>query len=132
MRTWISILTLAGLTACSPETEPPAAEALSWPAPRANVVEDRFAVLALSCVHQEYPNKISHVLQGDEDARPPRELYPAFYGCFDWHSSVHGHWLLTRILAIDPDTPMRPAIETALGRSFTETNIAGADRKSVV
>lgn len=140
MRTWISIMALAGLAACSPEAEPPATEApvteasatdasateaLTWPQPRADVVEDRFAALALSCVHQEYPNKISHVLQGDADARPPRELYPAFYGCFDWHSSVHGHWLLTRILATDPETPMRPAIETALGRSFTATNIAG-------
>ena len=84
MRTWISIMALAGLAACSPEAEPPAteapvteasateasaAEALTWPQPRADVVEDRFAALALSCVHQEYPNKISHVLQGDADAR---------------------------------------------------------------
>src|SRR5258706_6092058 len=57
----------------------------------------RFAGLALSCVHQEYPNKLSHVLNGDSDVRPPRELTPAFYGCYDWHSSVHGHWLLARL-----------------------------------
>jgi len=54
---------------------------------------ERFAALALECVHQEYPNKIAHVLQSDENVAPPRELTPAFYGCFDWHSSVHGHWL---------------------------------------
>ena len=64
--------------------------------------EDRFAILALDCVDREYPNKISHVLNSDDDARAPRELFPAFYGCFDWHSSVHGHWLLTRILTTPP------------------------------
>ena len=63
----------------------------------------RFAQLALDCVHTEYPNKISHVMQGDTDARPPRALTPAFYGCFDWHSSVHGHWLLARLSRLYPD-----------------------------
>ncbi|HEX4487354.1 MAG TPA: DUF2891 family protein [Terriglobales bacterium] len=51
---------------------------------------DRFANLALACVHKEYPNKISHNLASDADVAPPRKLTPAFYGCFDWHSSVHG------------------------------------------
>jgi hypothetical protein len=124
MRAVIGCAAILMLAACGPAAEDDAVPPLSWPEARPGEVEDRFANLALSCVHQEYPNKISHVLQGDEDARPPRELYPAFYGCFDWHSSVHGHWLLTRILASDPETPMRPAIETALGRSFTEGNIA--------
>lgn len=55
---------------------------------------DRFTRLALACVHREYPNKIAHLVRRDEDARPPRELTPVFYGCFDWHSAVHGHWLL--------------------------------------
>ena len=63
----------------------------------------RLARLALDCVHREYPNKIAHVLDGDEDARPPRELTPAFYGCYDWHSSVHGHWLLARLARLHPD-----------------------------
>ena len=63
----------------------------------------RFAQLALDCVHREYPNKISHVLASDNDVRPPRELTPAFYGCFDWHSAVHGHWLLTRLARFYPD-----------------------------
>ena len=63
----------------------------------------RFARLALECVHKEYPNKIAHVLQGDDDVRPPRELTPAFYGCYDWHSSVHGHWLLARLARLYPD-----------------------------
>jgi hypothetical protein len=57
----------------------------------------RFARLALDCVHKEYPNKISHSMNSDADVAPPRRLTPAFYGCYDWHSSVHGHWLLARL-----------------------------------
>ena len=95
------------------------------PEARPGVVEDRFARLALSCIHKEYPNKIGHLMTSDADARAPRELTPAFYGCFDWHSSVHGHWLLVRLLRMDPDTPFRDTIIAALDRSFTEDNIAG-------
>ena len=58
---------------------------------------ERFANLALACVHKEYPNKIAHSLNSDADVAPPRKLTPALYGCYDWHSSVHGHWLLVRI-----------------------------------
>ena len=94
------------------------------PDARPGVVEDRFARLALSCVHKEYPNKISHVLASDRDARTPRELTPAFYGCFDWHSSVHGHWLLVRLIKLDPETPFRDATISALAQSFTDENIA--------
>lgn len=97
---------------------------LILPAPREDHVEDRFAVMALSCVHREYPNKISHVLNSADDVRAPHELTPAFYGCFDWHSSVHGHWLLTRILKTDPGSPMAPAIREALAHSFTDEKIA--------
>ncbi|MEM9232636.1 MAG: DUF2891 domain-containing protein [Pseudomonadota bacterium] len=107
------------------ETEPATAQSDSLPEPRPGVVEDRMALLALSCVHKEYPNKISHVLGSDADVRPPRELFPAFYGCFDWHSSVHGHWLLTRILKTDPDTPMREVIVARLSQSFTADNMVG-------
>jgi hypothetical protein len=95
------------------------------PAPRDGVVTDRFAVMALSCIHREYPNKISHVLNSPGDVGAPHELFPAFHGCYDWHSSVHGHWLLVRILNTDPETPYREAILKALGLSFTAANIAG-------
>src|SRR5260221_11844657 len=57
----------------------------------------RFARLALDCVHREYPNKIAHAMNADADARTPHELTPVFYGCYDWHSAVHGHWLLARL-----------------------------------
>jgi hypothetical protein len=61
---------------------------------------ERFAALALKCLHEEYPSHISHTMDGDADARPPHELTPAFYGCYDWHSDVHGHWLLVRLLRL--------------------------------
>jgi len=79
----------------------------------------RFADLALSCVHREYPNKIAHVLDSDADVAPPRELTPVFYGCFDWHSSVHGHWLLARLARLEPDAAFAPAARAALERSLT-------------
>ena len=78
-----------------------------------------FAGLALDCVHQEYPNKIAHVLNEDADAKPPRELSPAFYGCYDWHSSVHGHWLLARLARLYPDATFATAARTAIDRSLT-------------
>jgi len=83
----------------------------------------RFAKLALDCVHREYPNKIAHVLAGDADVRPPRELTPAFCGCYDWHSSVHGHWLLVRLARTFPDAPFAPAALEAVSRSLTAANI---------
>ena len=88
----------------------------------------RFARLALACVHKEYPNKISHVLGGDEDVRPPRELTPAFYGCYDWHSSVHGHWLLARVARLLPRTELAAQAGQALGRSLTAENLAAEVR----
>jgi hypothetical protein len=84
----------------------------------------RFAALALHCVHQEYPNKLAHVLQADTDVRPPRALTPAFYGCFDWHSSVHGHWLLARLARLYPDAPFAAEARAALAQSLTPANIA--------
>src|ERR1035441_880286 len=83
----------------------------------------RFANLALACVHKEYPNHISHTLNSDADAAPPRKLTPAFYGCYDWHSSVHGHWLLVRLVRTFPDAPFVPAAREALRQSLTAENI---------
>ena len=85
----------------------------------------RFAALALACVHREYPNKIAHVLAGDSDARPPRSLTPVFYGCFDWHSSVHGHWLLVRLVREYPASAFAAPARAALAASFTPGKIAG-------
>jgi hypothetical protein len=87
-------------------------------------VAGRFAALALACAREEYPNKISHVLASDADVRPPRELTPAFYGCYDWHSAVHGHWLLARLTDLFPDAPFAPAAREALAANLTPANIA--------
>ncbi|MFO7694465.1 MAG: DUF2891 domain-containing protein [Vicinamibacterales bacterium] len=83
----------------------------------------RFADLALACVHQEYPNKIAHVMQSDADVKPPRELTPAFFGCYDWHSSVHGHWLLARLARLFPGAPFAPRARAALARSLTAEHV---------
>jgi hypothetical protein len=85
---------------------------------------ERFAELALACVHREYPNKIAHVLNSDADVLPPRKLTPAFYGCFDWHSSVHGHWLLVRLLRLFPNGNFAARARAALKQNLTAANLA--------
>lgn len=121
--------TLAALMACErPGTvpmTPAAAPEITLPEARDGIVTDRFARLALSCIHREYPNKISHLMNSAADAGTPSQLFPAFHGCFDWHSSVHGHWLLVRLVNTDPETPYRAAILAALSQSFTPENITG-------
>ncbi len=84
---------------------------------------ERFASLALACVHKEYPNHISHTLNSDADVAPPRTLTPAFYGCYDWHSSVHGHWLLVRLVRTFPDAPFVQNAREALRQSLTAENL---------
>jgi hypothetical protein len=84
---------------------------------------ERFAGLALACVGKQYPNKISHVLNSDADVAPPRKLTPAFYGCYDWHSSVHGHWLLVRLLRTFPNAPFAAQAREALRKSLTTENL---------
>jgi hypothetical protein len=85
----------------------------------------RFAGLALKCLHAEYPNHLSHTLDSAADARPPHELTPAFYGCYDWHSDVHGHWLLVRLVRLFPEAPFATNARAELARSFTAANITG-------
>jgi len=84
---------------------------------------ERFAKLALVCVGKEYPNKISHVLNSNTDVAPPRKLTPAFYGCYDWHSSVHGHWLLVRLLRTFPNASFAAQAREALRKSLTTENL---------
>ncbi len=86
---------------------------------------DRFARLALDCVDREYPNHIVHLLETDEDAAPPRELTPVFFGCFDWHSAVHGHWTLVRLLRAFPQAEWADETRTRLNEHFTKPRIAG-------
>ncbi len=83
----------------------------------------RLAGLALKGLDQEYPNKPANVLAGPQDVRSPRELTPAFYGCFDWHSSVHGHWMLVRLLKVQPNFSRAQEIRDRLDQHLTLENI---------
>jgi hypothetical protein len=84
---------------------------------------NQFAKLALQGVAKEYPNKPADVLNGGEDVKSPKEMHPAFYGCFDWHSSVHGHWMLVRLLKVHPDLPLAADIRKALATNLTAQNL---------
>jgi len=83
-----------------------------------------FSKMALKCISQEYPNKPGEVLGSDRDVKPVREYRPAFYGCFDWHSSVHGHWMLIKLLKQYPDLPDALQIKEAINKNITPENIA--------
>ena len=74
----------------------------------------QFARLVLGHLRREYPSKLTHTLNGALDVQGPRALYPVFYGCYDWHSCVHGYWLLTRLLARYPQLPEAPAIRCSM------------------
>lgn len=82
-----------------------------------------FARLALDCVRREFPNKPDHVMNDEADVRNPAAMHPAFYGCFDWHSAVHGHWLLVRILRLHPDLPEAAEMRSALHENLSSERI---------
>jgi hypothetical protein len=82
-----------------------------------------FARLALKGIRKEYPNKPADVLNGDQDVKGPRSIHPAFYGCFDWHSAVHGHWMLVRLLRLFPDLPDNKEIRAVLAENLSAKNL---------
>ncbi|HEY0513355.1 MAG TPA: DUF2891 domain-containing protein [Thermoanaerobaculia bacterium] len=121
---WLAVslaLTPLAAAATAPATPPPGQRLDAATA-------ERFAGLALACVHKEYPNKISHALNSDADVKPPRVLTPAFYGCYDWHSAVHGHWLLARLARQFPGAPFAARARAALEQSLTPANLAAEVR----
>jgi DUF2891 family protein len=81
--------------------------------------------MVLACIHREYPVHMVHLVRGPTDIRAPRELTPAFYGAFDWHSAVHGHWTLARLARTAPEAPWRPAALAALSESLSPERLAG-------
>ena len=84
----------------------------------------RLSELPLGCIEQEYPNKTAHIINNEQEAKlTPGELHPVFYGCFDWHSSVHGQWMLVRLLRTRPTLPNREAIIEILNHSFTKSKL---------
>ena len=109
-------LVLLLLSASPPATQP------SQPTPKEvlkmNLKQaSLFARLALAGIEKEYPNKPDHVMNGHSDIKGPRALHPAFYGSFDWHSSVHGHWMLVRLLRWLPDLPERKRSSPCCGNT---------------
>ena len=88
-------------------------------------IASKFATLALAHLTREYPNKITHSLAGPQDVRSPRELHPIFYGSYDWHSCVHGYWLVLRLLDRYPELPQAAEIRTVVDAHFTPANVAG-------
>lgn len=123
----LSVLTLSVACQAPP---PPAAPA---PPPTTFAIPDlpaltlesasNFAQIALRCVQKEYPNQPGLILQAAKDVQTPQKVHPAFYGCYDWHSSVHGHWMLARLLRLFPTLPEKERIVTALNQNLTRRNL---------
>jgi hypothetical protein len=123
MRTSITLLTLLTGMVCVPV---PAAQGRLSQSDQAGLTQaqaSHLAGLALKCVAKEYPNKLDHVMNNSSEVKNPQALHPAFYGCFDWHSSVHGHWMLVRLLRLFPGMPEAENIRAALGRNLTAESL---------
>jgi len=86
-------------------------------------IATNFAGLALRCIQKEYPNKLSHVINNASEVQSPGSLHPVFFGCFDWHSCVHGHWMLIRLLKTFPHLPQADSIQ---GRFESEPGLVYA------
>ena len=95
---------------------------------------ERFARLALACIDREYPNKPEQVLDGAADLRAPKDFHPAFFGCYDWHSAVHGHWMLARLLRLQPEMASageaRARLESHFSDAAVQTETRYLDAKS--
>jgi DUF2891 family protein len=120
LRSLISAVALC-LFSAAPVLSQPSRNELSLTQSQAS----HFAQLALKCVRKEYPNKLDHTMNDADEVRGPKTLHPAFYGCFDWHSTVHGHWMLVHLLKTFPNLAEERAIREALDANLTEKNIAG-------
>src|SRR5688500_8788059 len=81
---------------------------------RSDISVARLVAVALAAIDREYPNQIAHVLASATDVAPPRALHPAFYGAYDWHSSVHSHWALVRLLRCHPELENAADVVAAL------------------
>lgn len=87
-------------------------------------IAEKLSLLPLHCMDQEYPNKTAHTINSAVDAKlTPSQLHPGFYGCFDWHSSVHGHWMLVHLLKTFPDIKNKAEIIAKLEKTFTVENM---------
>jgi hypothetical protein len=113
---WLWCLLLAGASA--------SAQSLPNSHPRLeDSTAEQWARLVLRGVDTEFPNKLSLVYSKPEQIKTPREHFPAFYGCYDWHSSVHGHWVLVRLLKEYPNLETAPQIREVIGRHLSKANL---------
>jgi len=109
---------------CQPNTTSKSEDATMYSKPELNKKSANYLYhFAFECIDQEYPNKLGQVLGDSSYLKEPSELHPAFYGCFDWHSSVHGHWTLLNILKELPNFEHRDAIFAKLQKNITKENI---------
>jgi hypothetical protein len=116
----MSLIPVAGVTAVPAADQPGSvAKGDTLTLERASA----YARLALKGARRQFPNKPGHVLLDDKDAKTPKALHPAFYGCYDWHSAVHGHWLLVRVLRAHPELPEAKEVRAVLNEHLTAENI---------
>ena len=115
----VSFVVLTVACRQSPSAPPPPPELPALTAESAA----NFAQITLRCVAKAYPSQPGYVLNAPEDVQLPDAVHPAFYGCYDWHSSVHGHWMLARLLRLFPSIPEAPAIVAAIDRNLTAENV---------
>src|SRR4030095_15257746 len=122
-------ISVAGLIACESK---PAPSAPAAPPPAIAIPElpsltqesaSNFAQITLKCVQKQYPNSPGFVLNAPQDVQAPNLVHPAFYGGYDWHSSLHGHWMLARLLRLFPNLPERDRIVQALNANLTLENV---------
>ena len=126
--TYVLLAFVVMLGACNrnkPAPVQPAAQEQPTPAPLVLDLDqaNKLAALPLACIGTEYPNKLGQTLGSDADLLPPTTLHPAFYGCFDWHSAVHGHWSLVYLVKHFPELAKRDSIIALLEERLSPANI---------
>lgn len=95
-----------------------------WRVPLSGELAGRYLRLAVTGARREYPNVPMHMLTGPADLRLPREIHPAFYGCLDWHSAVHTHWMMARVCRLLPDAPGVAEARAVLNDHLSAANLA--------
>lgn len=119
-----TLLLIVFLIACNSSEKKEGKTIATVPVQELNLKQaNKLATLPVGCINVEYPNKLNQVIGSDEDLKSPKELHPAFYGCFDWHSSVHGHWSLVSLLKQFPDLENASSIKQQLLANISKENI---------
>lgn len=127
MKGTLILLLLIMLISCKPQEKSDSRSDVSTkkaPIPTLNLAQaNKLATLPVGCINVEYPNKLNQTIGSKEDLKSPKELHPAFYGCFDWHSSVHGHWSLVALLKQFPELENSETIKAQLLANISKENI---------